>query len=408
MQYSLLPRQLLCLLLAITASAQRLAEDLSFGYKDPISPNGRGIPGWSVASANHNPQILSDRIILTPPVPGNARGALWGDKAVDTEAWTAEIRFRASGQDSGSGNLQFWYAKDKEQIKIDSVYTAGQFDGLALVIDQYGGRGGGIRGFLNDGTINYRLQQSVESLAFGHCDYSYRNLGRPSRLVVTSNNGLKVSIDDRECFSSDKISLPAGYYFGLTAATPDEPDSFEINKVLITTGKSNSYENTMKGGAPPRQSVLQRLERFPGSPEAVPDSAADEVKGQEAQFADLHNRLQGLTHQVSNIFGEFEVLGRNSEERHNQILRGNQVLKSVEDKLDELSRRLGAVESISRRLESMERNLEQVKKDVEGKDYREHLNQLNQAIENVRGGITDSLPDTIGQSKCARIFLGLP
>ena len=339
---------------------------------------------------------------MTPPVPGNARGALWGDNAVNAESWTAEVFFRASGQDSGSGNMQFWYAKDKNQINIDSVYTAGQFDGLALVIDQYGGRGGGIRGFLNDGTTDFRKQGSLEALAFGHCDYSYRNLGRPSKLTIASNNGLRVSIDDRECFSSDKISLPSGYYFGLTAATSDQPDSFEINKVIVNTGGPAVQRDTMKGGAPPPRAnpQLQKLDKFPNAPEAVPDQVADEVKGQEAQFADLHNRLQGMTHQVASIFGEFDILGKNAEERHNQILRGNQVLKSVEDKIDELSRRLGSMESMSRRLEAMERNLEQVKKDVEGKDYREHLNQLNQAIENVRGGITDNLPDTIGQSKC--------
>jgi mannose-binding lectin 1 len=75
------------------------------------------------------------------------------------------------------------------------------------------------------------------------------------------------------------------------------------------------------------------------------------------------------------------------------------VLKSVEDKIDEATRRLGAIESLNRRLESMERSLEQVRRDVEGKDYREHLDKLNQAIEGVRGGIADNLPDTIGQSK---------
>ena len=399
MRYTLLRQQLLCLLLAIVVSAQRLAEDLSFGHKDALSPNGRAIPGWSVSSSNHNPQIMSDRIILTPPAPGNARGALWGDKAVNTETWMAEVYFRASGQDTGTGNLQFWYAKDKNQINIDSVYTAGTFDGLALVIDQYGGRGGGVRGFLNDGTQNFRSHSSLESLAFGHCDYSYRNLGRPSKLTIESHNGLKVSIDDRECFSSDKISLPSGYYFGLTAATSDQPDSFEINKVLITTNIPQTHQNVIRGGAPPQQQQLTRLDRFPGSPEAVPDQVADEIKDQAAQFADLHNRLQGLTHQVANIFGEFDQLGKNAEERHNQILRGNTVLKSVEDKIDEVSRRLGGMESLSRRLESMERNLEQIKRDVEGKDYREHLTQLNQAIESVRGGIADNLPDTIGASK---------
>lgn len=53
---------------------------------------------------------------------------------------------------------------------------------------------------------------------------------------------------------------------------------------------------------------------------------------------------------------------------------------------------------MNRKMDNMERNIEQVKRDVEGKDYREHLNQLNQAIESVKGGLTDSLPENIGQS----------
>ena len=393
MRLSLFPQSLLSLLLATTTSAQHIVDNLSFGHKDTLSPNGRALPGWSVTSSNHHVQILSDRVILTPPVPGNARGALWSDKPINTETWSAELQFRASGQDSGSGNLQFWFAKDKNQINIDSVYTVGQFDGFALVIDQYAGSGGKIRGFLNDGTQNFRSHASLESLAFGHCDYPYRNLGRPSKLTVTSHNGLSVSIDNRECFTSDKVSLPSNYYFGLTAATADQPDSFEINKVLVSSGIPHTHENVVKGGPPPpqqqrqEQPQLQKLDRFPGAPEAVPDKAADEVKGQAEQFADLHNRLQGLTHQVANIFGEFETLSRKLEERHNQLIGG--MPNVPHDKIDNLGRRL----------ETIERNLDQVKRDVEGKDYREHLNQLNQAIESVKGGITDSLPDTIGNSK---------
>ena len=238
--------------------------------------------------------------------------------------------------------------------------------------------------FLNDGGVNFKGHSSLESLAFGHCDYAYRNLGRPSKLKVSSQNGLTVSIDDRECFSSDKISLPSGYYFGVTAATAEQPDSFEVHKFVVISGIPHEHQHVVKGGAPP---VLQKLDRFPGAPEALPDKQAEEIKSQEDQFADLHNRLQGLTHQIANIFGEFDQLSRKMEERHGQLMGG--LPQSPNDKID----------ALGRRLESIERTVEQVKRDVEGKDYREHLNQLNQAIENVRGGLTDQLPDNIGRRK---------
>ncbi len=52
--------------------------------------------------------------------------------------WTVEFQFRATGDERGGGNLQLWYTKDKQGTA--SVYTAGKFDGLALVVDTYGGR----------------------------------------------------------------------------------------------------------------------------------------------------------------------------------------------------------------------------------------------------------------------------
>ncbi|KAK5168642.1 uncharacterized protein LTR77_005951 [Saxophila tyrrhenica] len=395
MRCSTLPQPLLWLLLASTASTQQVLDELSFGHKEPIAPNGKAIPGWSATSSNHHIQFLSDRVVLTPPVPGNARGALWSENPINSETWDAEISFRASGQEGGSGNLQFWFAKDKNAINVDSVYTTGPFDGLALVIDQYGGRGGIVRGFLNDGQQNFRAHPSLETLAFGHCDYSYRNLGRPSTLKVTNQNGLRVSMDGRECFNSEQIVLPSGYYFGLTAATADQPDSFEIYKFIVNSSP--------QGGAPPPppppqqqqqqqqqqqgRPQLERLDRLPGAPEAVPDRMADDIKNQQEQFADLHNRLQGLTHQIANLFGEFEQLGRKQEERHAQLL-SSMPGGFPSDKIDNLGRRI----------ENMERTLDQVKRDVEGKDYKEHLNQLNVAIENVRGGLSDSLdPENIGR-----------
>lgn len=76
---------------------------------------------------------------------------------------------------------------------------------LAMVYAN-GPQGGGIRGFMNDGSLDYKNYHSVDSLAFGHCDYSYRNLGRPSKLQIRQEgNTFEVIIDDKLCISTDKV-----------------------------------------------------------------------------------------------------------------------------------------------------------------------------------------------------------
>ena len=55
--------------------------------------------------------------------------------------WTAQLEFRATGPERGGGNLQLWYAKDgPSSFATSSIYTVGNFDGVVLVIDPYGGK----------------------------------------------------------------------------------------------------------------------------------------------------------------------------------------------------------------------------------------------------------------------------
>lgn len=139
--------------------------------------------------------------------------------------WQASLDFRVNGPERGGGNLQLWYTKEgQSRIGTSSIYTVGKFDGLVLVVDMYGGKvrfapcrrrtlltrmaqGGSIRGFLNDGSTDYRHHHAVDSLAFGHCSYSYRNLGRPLTVQVRQEaNYFQVNVDGRQCFTSDKVS----------------------------------------------------------------------------------------------------------------------------------------------------------------------------------------------------------
>ncbi|KAK4556003.1 hypothetical protein LTR86_006699 [Recurvomyces mirabilis] len=386
---------LLWLLYTTTATAQYVLDSLSFGHQSTLSPNGRALPGWHLSGENHQIQLLSDRVILTPPYPGNARGAIWSDNVVSSKEWTADIEFRASGQDQGTGNLNIWFTKDKN-IGTSSVYNVEHFDGLALVLDQYGGTGGKLRGFLNDGSQNYKAHNTLESLAFGHCDFSYRNLGRLSKIRITNHNGLGVSVDDKECFRSDRISLPEGYYFGITAATSENPDSFEVNKFVVSTPGPSAPQHLndpqAKSGMPP---TLEKLDRFPGSVQALPDRVAEDIKSQSDQFADLHNRLQGLTHQIANMFGEFDALSRKIEEKHSQVLSALPAPGAASPQQGGAT--AADYNDLKRKMEGIERTVQQIQRDVEGKDYKQHLNDLQMAVDGIKGGLTEHLPDTLSR-----------
>lgn len=370
------------------AQAQYIIGGLSFGHKEgSISPNLRAIPGWDVSGEGHRPDLLSDRVILTPPYPGNKRGALWSEYPVQHSEWQAELHFRASGPERGSGNLQIWYAKDgRKEVGLSSLYTTGRFDGLVLVLDQYGGRGGTIRGFLNDGSASYMDHHNVDSLSFGQCNYPYRNLGRFSVLQLKqAADYFQVTVDGNPCFRSDKIKLPSGYYFGISAASAETPDSFEANKFVVSTTNANTREEVNRQPPPqqmeqpPQQQQQQQQQQQPDIPQILQDTLATSIRTQQDQFADLHNRLQIVNHQVNNIFRELEKLTKRQEERHTELM--NRAIPIYEH-----------VNGVERNVEKIENIVKAIQKDIEGKDYREHLTNLQNTLRDTQTHISEGLP----------------
>lgn len=133
---------------ASTGFAQSLISDLSFGQTSPLVDKSAKIPGWNVLGEGHVPRIMSDRVVLTPPHPGNKRGALWADRKHTDSDWKVDLEFRAGGPERAGGNLQLWYVDSgKAMVGLSSIYTVRKFDGLALMIDTHGSSSGSIRGF---------------------------------------------------------------------------------------------------------------------------------------------------------------------------------------------------------------------------------------------------------------------
>jgi mannose-binding lectin 1 len=310
-----------------------------------------------------------------------------------------------------------WYTKEREIIGTNSAFTVGNFDGLVLVIDQYN-HGGSIRGFLNDGEHNFAREPQLEGLAFGHCLYNYRNLGRPSKLKVSNHAGLTVTIDDQVCFSTPEIQMPSGYYFGISATTPDVPDSFEIFKLEVSSGGDepppathNQQQNHLADSHIAEHFATHETHHggdhhnidFAGSPEVLPDVDADTITKQDDQFADLHNRLQGMTHLISNIYVQLGDLRENTKEHHQtqkeHLQSQNERIQNIQGSKETglPTETVNTINRLSDRLASIEQLLHSVQREQE--NSRGAISRLQSGVDQMHGGISEHLPEKIGHRK---------
>lgn len=370
------------------------------------------IPNFVVSGQPGMPEILSSKVILTPVAPGNSRGAIWSENLLATSNYVVDVDFRASGPDRAGGNLNIWLARDGKSLGTKSVYNAGRFDGLVLVIDSHGGQGGMLRGFLNDGMTDYSQYHNVDELAFGHCQFSYRNLGRPSQIKMrqTSNN-FQVLIDGRTCFETDRVRLPLGYNVGVSASTPDNPDSFEIFKLVVMSessshddgananangnngggffggGDSNSNSGSNSGKSTHMQTPKYINDNSPGGDgtpfEEAVDEDADTFQTSKAQFQDLHGRLQGTSHQLTSIFRSVSRLHQLDEQRHTEVK-------------DQLNGLLSRFDSLDQQLVTFQQRIVAVENDV--RNMNNELHQKLSANERAMQGALQTHHQTLSRS----------
>ncbi|KAI9147961.1 Protein EMP47 [Paramyrothecium foliicola] len=393
MRFAGLDVSLAVVLGASLAQAQFLINELSFGYTGRMAPpeSPDKITGFTTHGKPSAPEILSNKLVLTPVYAGNQRGSVWSEKPLTITEWVADVDFRANGPERGGGNLNIWLVRGGQtEVGSSSIYTAGKFDGLALVVDQHGGSGGMLRGFLNDGTKDYSQHHNVDELAFGHCLYAYRNLGRPSQIKLRqTDTTFKVEVDGRLCFESDKVRIPPGNHFGISAATPDNPDSFEVFKLVVMSETAHGSYNgnndkkqdtkaeqqqqqqqqqkqeiTQKGS----QRVNLRADEADPFKNSIPDEEADKFETSKAQFQDLHIRLQATNHQITTLYhlvGQVMAdQGRRGDEVKELLAGINQQLAKL-DQVDELQRRIRALEQevrglhndLGKKIQANERNV---------------------------------------------------
>ena len=192
--------------------------------------------------------------------------------------------------------------------------------------------------------------------------------------------------------SADQIKLPSDNNFGITAASSETPDSFEVFKFVVKTTTSYAREEPRKQKViPPVEKAEQVIPE--ASSEQIKDSDASSIKSQEAQFADLHNRLQLMSHSMDNLFREVTRSSSLSQVRQSELqstLLTKDHMKILED-----------------RFQNIENALAQLRKDVNSKDYTGHFNDIHSSLKTRHDNLLASLPETMGHGKSSRIPISL-
>lgn len=183
----------------------------------------------------------------------------------------------------------------------------------------------------------------MDSLAFGHCEYSYRNLGRPSRITFSQiNSGFYIFIDGKNCLASSNIFLPPGNNLGITAASAEIPDSIEIFK-LVTNLDNPSNEKTPRyqDNSPQADQNFMKDSYHSSKADGKPASS------QEPTMQPLDFKIQTLLEQVYKV---------------QQAISGLQTQHSAQQQ--EFSDRLRLFEIRTKKIDLVSESLHEVKKDI--------------------------------------------
>jgi lectin, mannose-binding 1 len=155
----------------------------------------------------------------------------------------------------------------------------------------------------------------------------------------------------------------------LTAVTTDTPDSFEIYK-FVTSLPSRGGGQARQGISQPKRSPPRDTPQYGWStPEdEIRDALASSIETQEAQFADLHDRMQSMGHGVSELLRE--------------VKRGNALIQGKMDYFDS-------------RLSQLERAIQDLGREIGSRDYEGHLEDIRSSLKDRHESLLQTLPDTL-------------
>lgn len=201
-----------------------------------------------------------------------------------------------------------------------------------------------------------------------------------------------MEVDRKLCFESPKIRLPTGNNFGVTAASAESPDSFELFKFIVTTESQAETAQTPNPDpkATPADGSPKTTPKIPlnkAAPGSIPSFSSDppEVPASsvavDAQFADLHNRLQAMMKHIT-------ALSRDTSQSHIAARRNADDLESKLTRVEHAVGRLDALAGMEKRLGEIQDDVRQTKADLH--------NALDKHVSGLKTVLRDTHQTTLG------------
>jgi mannose-binding lectin 1 len=180
-------------------------------------------------------------------------------------------------------------------------------------------------------------------------------------MLRQSPDKFSVDVDGRLCFESPKIKLPLGYNFGITAASAENPDSFEVFKFVTTTeshtpditdpsllvsnsgmgSNQNQNQNQNAGGQTQTQAATGDIPAYSDPA----DAPASSYQSSGEQFADLHNRLQVMMKHINTLNRAHDMYAQQAEKRHEELAAQISRLEGSLERLAEMQKKVGELQS---------------------------------------------------------------
>ncbi|KAH8155279.1 uncharacterized protein LAJ45_00289 [Morchella importuna] len=307
--------------------------EYSIGLIHPFSQDRHTIRGYQIFG---DPQILSDRLVLTPPSPGNQRVGLYTQKPNPYKEWSVDIDFRTSGGERPGGSFHFWYT-------------------AALVVDSYGGSGS-VRG-LSKG------RRPLRSKLMETCVLKRKRL---NFLLATTSESSPEQRGDASGTQQQDIG-----------------DNEQINRESSQQNAQNDAPRA-HGRTPHEQDFEEYIPEFQ-------DTSAEMYKTPEQQFQDLHDRLQGMTHhmaaiqsQIGMLYDRLDALTHRHDDMRSEM-RGTRVPRS---QIDNMETKINVIENLA----------VQIGNAITHKDYSHQFDALQRTLREHHSNLLYTVPDTVTQA----------
>lgn len=300
MHFSALSLVVLSVCIAVLV-AENIHEPSGFVYRENSIQkpylSGMSVPFWDFSGH----AVVSDEYIRLTPDRQAKRGAIWNSRTCSLPDWEVTVQFRVHGQGKslfGDG-FAIWYAA--EPGVTGGVFgSKDHWSGLGLFFDTYGNlhehHAHGhpyVSAVVNDGTIDYDHDSDGTSQQLSGCQSFFRNVDYDTYVrILYRKQVLKVMLDTKgtntwtTCFLVKDLSLPTGYFFGLSASTGDLADnhdilSFKVSEAPQITSEELQEENS--AGAPIRAPHEQQQDGHGHDHGAeLPDDYAEEESRKQA------------------------------------------------------------------------------------------------------------------------------